>query len=256
MVSPQPVTGCRGAGGGRGGRDLVGADDAHRRDSGPFGRAGHPVHRVPGPGASGGRGPGDLPDHLDDALGAIRQGGPRLLLLRLLLRLRHLRGRHGSLLGAVTGARIRGGARRPSAAGGLASTRTGRHRRRLGLHVRTELGFPVPGGTSLAPGLVSEVRPADRRGGFGGRLDRRLRAPVPGRSGPGSPARLRPFPARRPAGDRGVERRRGRPADRDGRAGVHGPRGEATSRSCGTWRRSSWNPVRAGCRSCSGTSRT
>ncbi len=224
MVAAQPVAGCRGTGGGGGGRCLVGADDPHRRDSGPLGRAGHPVHRVLRAGAAGGRGPGDLPDHLDDALGALRQGGPRLLLLRLLLRLRHLRGRHGSLLGAFPGARVRGGPRGQAAAGRLAAARTGRDWRGLGLHVRAELGFAVPGGAALAPGLVPEVRPADRRGRLGGCLDRRLRAPVPGRGGPGPAARLRPFAARRPTGDRAVERRRGRPADRDGGAGVHGPR--------------------------------
>ena len=52
------------------------------------------------------RGPGHLPDHHGAARRAGRQGDPRLLRLRVLLRLRHLRGRHGPLLGALPRPRV------------------------------------------------------------------------------------------------------------------------------------------------------
>ena len=59
-----------------------------------------------GPGAAGGRGPGHLSADHGDAQRAALEGGARLLLLRRLVRLRHLRGRHRHLLGAQPRARI------------------------------------------------------------------------------------------------------------------------------------------------------
>ena len=59
-----------------------------------------------GPGAAGGRGPGHLSAVDRDAVGAALEGGARLLVLRRLLRLRHLRGRHRHLLGALARAGI------------------------------------------------------------------------------------------------------------------------------------------------------
>ncbi len=90
----------------------------------------------PGQAPAGRRGPGHLPDHHQDAVGALRQGGARLLLLRLLVRLRHLRGRHRPLLGAHPGAGVPVRPPGPAARGGHAAARARRHRRRLGLHVR------------------------------------------------------------------------------------------------------------------------
>ena len=60
----------------------------------------------PGPGAAGGRGPGHLSADDGDADRAEIEGGARLLVLRRLVRLRHLRRRHRSLLGAQPRARI------------------------------------------------------------------------------------------------------------------------------------------------------
>ena len=60
----------------------------------------------PGPGAAGGRGPGHLSADHGDADRAAGESGARLLVLRRLLRLRHFRGRHRHLLGALPGARI------------------------------------------------------------------------------------------------------------------------------------------------------
>ena len=53
-----------------------------------------------------GRRPGHLPDRHGPALRAQREGGAWLLLLRRVVRLRHLRGRHRPLLGAQPRARV------------------------------------------------------------------------------------------------------------------------------------------------------
>ena len=57
-------------------------------------------------GAADRPGPGHLSDHDQDAFRAAREGRARLFLLRLLVRLCHLRGRHRSVLGAEPCARI------------------------------------------------------------------------------------------------------------------------------------------------------
>ena len=89
----------------------------------------------PGPGAAGGRGPGHLSVDDGDAHGAEVEGGARVLVLRRLVRLRHLRGRHRHLLGAFARARIP--QRRDVAAAHRrhADDRSGCDRRRLGLPV-------------------------------------------------------------------------------------------------------------------------
>ena len=97
---------------------LRAAHPAARRHPRPLGRAGHRLHRVPGAGAAGRRGPGHLSADHRDADGAEVEGGARLLVLRRLLRLRDLRGRHRSVLGPQPRARIpergRRGACRPA----------------------------------------------------------------------------------------------------------------------------------------------
>ena len=105
------------------------------------------------------------------------QGHPRLLRLRLLLRLRHLRGRHRPLLGAVPRPRVP--VEDPAAAARGSADRAGarRHRRGLGLPVRA--GRPVraalPRRAALLPGLDAALRhPVRARRGRGG-LDRRVR---------------------------------------------------------------------------------
>ena len=64
------------------------------------------LHRIQGPGAAGHRGPGHLSADDGDADGAEIESGARLFVLRRLVRLHHLRGRHRHLLGALARARI------------------------------------------------------------------------------------------------------------------------------------------------------
>ena len=71
--------------------------------AGPVRRAGDHPHDLAGSGAAGRREPGHLPAG-HHAVGARRQGGERLLVLPRFLRLRAVRGRHRSVLGAISGA--------------------------------------------------------------------------------------------------------------------------------------------------------
>ena len=98
---PRPAGHARGHRGGR----LRAARDPPRRAARPVGHAGHHLLAV-GPVAGHHRGSGDLPDHQRAARRAAREGRPRLLGLRVLLRLRDLRGRHRSLLGQVARDRV------------------------------------------------------------------------------------------------------------------------------------------------------
>ena len=84
------------------------------------------------------------------------EGGARLLVLRRLVRLRDLRGRHRHLLGAQPRARISERRREPPAGGRDAEPRARRHRRRLGLPVRACIGARTHARrAALDPGLVS-----------------------------------------------------------------------------------------------------
>ncbi len=89
------------------------------------------------------RGPGHLPDRHRAPRRAAREGDPRLLRLRLLLRLRHLRGRHRPLLGALA----------------ASSSTSSKIQPRLPEGVRTELG---PDATSV--GWVFQYALVDRSG--------------------------------------------------------------------------------------------
>ena len=118
------------------GRRLCGAQHSARRHSRPLGRAGHHLHRVARPGAANRPGPGHLSDHDQDAFRAASQSRARLFVLRLLVRLCDFRGRHRSLLGAQPRARISQRPQRPACRKGVTPiARSGRHRRRLGVHV-------------------------------------------------------------------------------------------------------------------------
>ena len=79
--------------------------DPPRRAARPLGHPGHRLLAL-GPLARHHRGPGHLPDRQRAARRAARQGDPRLLGLRLLLRLRDLRGRHRHLLGPLARAGV------------------------------------------------------------------------------------------------------------------------------------------------------
>ena len=126
------------------------------------------------------------------------QGDPRLLRLRLLLRLRHLPGRHRPLLGALAGARVPVEDPAAPARGGADRAGPGRHRRRLGLPVRAV----DRSGTHSLDELRSyqdwtlryALQSVPGRGR--GRLDRRLRQAVPDHRRP-QPARRLRHPARR-----------------------------------------------------------
>ncbi len=160
-------------------RDLLAAADAAGCDPGPLRRPGDHLHRVSRPGAADRRGPGHLSAHDADAGGAVCQGGARLLVLRLLVRLHHLRGRDGHVLGAQPRARVSELRLGPPAERRHADAWAGRHRRGLGLHVRAQVGPARPGGAAKPPGLVPEVRADERPGRFRGRQHRRLRPAVP-----------------------------------------------------------------------------
>ncbi len=224
MVHRQPLHGPAGDGAAGGGRLLRLPQHAAGGPPRPLRCAGHHQDRVPRTGAAGGGGPGHLSADHRHAVGAQGQGGAGLFLLRRQLRLRHLRGRHRHVLGPLPGAGVpqRGGGGAPG--GGPAHPGAGRHRGGLDLPVRPGGPHrpPRPGRAALHPGLVPQVRAADRQGG--GRQPGRHGPPVPGGGGPGEAARLRHPPGQ---GEDGPQARQ--PGDRrlgggDGRGGVHGAR--------------------------------
>ena len=225
MVDPQPPV--RRARGDlhRGRRVVRAAGHAARRAARPVRRAGDHLHRLPGAGAAGRRGPGHLSHHHADAGRALRHGGPRLLVLRLLVRLRDLRGRHGPVLGAQPRPRVPQLRERAAAGRRQPHARPGRHRRRLGLHVRAALRPRRPRGAAVRPGLVPQVRADGGAGRLGGGQHRRLRQAVPDHRRPQPAARLRhlagPHPQRRAA----QQQRRRRARAGAVRDGVHGARG-------------------------------
>ena len=224
---------------GRGRRHVLGragaAHGAPRRHPGPRRRAGHRHRRVAGtqPGSGGG------PDHVSDLLAAAGRAArllrARAIGLRRVLRLRRLRGGHGSLLGAQPRAGIPERHTGPAARRRDGGARARRHGRGLGLPVRAggSHGRPRPGAAADAPGLGAPLRPRQRTGRGRGRLGRRRRARVPGAGGPDEAARLRdpggrgdrrrariePGHRRAPARSRGPRVRDPRPRLRDGRGG-------------------------------------
>ena len=142
-------------------RLVVHRADAARRHPRPLR---HPGHRLLplGPLARPRGGPGHLPDRDRDARRPRGAGGARLLGLRLLLRLRDLRGRDRHLLGALAHARV------PLAGHPVAPrrredrARPRRARPRLGLPVRARRrdGQAQPRRPALAAGLVPALPPA------------------------------------------------------------------------------------------------
>ena len=100
---------------------------------GPLRHAGHHLYRMAGPGAADRSGSSHVSDHDEDALGAEGEGGARLLILRLLVCLCDLRGRHRSVLGAKPGARVSQFAQRRSCRR-MSPRRSARMRRALAGH--------------------------------------------------------------------------------------------------------------------------
>ena len=123
-----------------------------------------------------------------------RQGHPRLLRFRLLVRLRHLQGRHRHLLGAQPRARVPEQDPAAAPAGREDRARARRHRRRLGLPVRARrrLEDALARRPAHLPGLEPALPAAVGAGRGRGRVDRRLRAAVPGHGRPQPPQGLRP----------------------------------------------------------------
>ncbi|MCK7501809.1 MAG: efflux RND transporter permease subunit [Comamonadaceae bacterium] len=155
--------------------------------------------------------PGQAPQVVEDqvtyplttthAVGAGRQGGARLLVLRRLLRLRAVRGRHRPVLGALAGARVpEPGRRRGCRRGVRPALGPGRHRRRLDLPVRAGRPQrpPRPRAAARAAGLVPastscrRVPDVAEVATVGGMVQA-----VPGGGRPGPAARLRPAARRR-----------------------------------------------------------
>ena len=90
----------------------------------------------PGTGAADRGKPGDLSAGHHDDVGARREDGARLFVLRRLLRLCAVRGRHRSVLGALAGARISQPGTGQAAGRRQTVARPGRHRRGLDLRIR------------------------------------------------------------------------------------------------------------------------
>ncbi len=203
-------------------RPVRGRAAVARRHSRPLRYPGHRLHRDAGASAAGRRGPGDLSADHRDAGGAEEPGGARLLLLRRIVRLRHLRGRHRHLLGAQPRPGISELRRAEAASQREADPGAGRDRRRLGLSIRRGRREPVAGGTSFAAGLVHPLWPRQgawrRRGGE----RRRLRAAIQRRGRSAEAPQLRRAPVARHRGDPGLQPRDRRPRGRDGRGRVHG----------------------------------
>ena len=218
---PRPPAGRRG---GRG-RRLVAPARPARRHPRPQRHAGHHLLAL-GPEPRRRRGAGHLPHRHRDARRAEGPGRPRVLRLRLLVRLRHLRGRHRHLLGPHADAGVPLGRPRPPAAGREDRARARRHRARLGLPVRArgQVGPAQPRGPALVPGLDPAVLPQVGAGRRRGGVARRLRPAVPGQRRSEPAPELRPLDPARGRGGARREHRGGRPADRVRRHRVHGPR--------------------------------
>ena len=194
-----------------------------RRHPRPLRRAGHRQDRVPGAGAPDRRGTGDLPAGDGPAERALCEDRARLLHVRHLLRLRHLRGRHRHVLGAQPRARIPQPGLRQLAGVGQARPRAGCDGRGLGLPVQPPRyhGHLRPRPAPLHPGLLPQVRVAGRGRGGGGRGGGRLPAAVPGGGRSAEARGLRhPDHARGHAYPR-EQPRRGRAPAGAGRARVH-----------------------------------
>lgn len=174
-------------------RHLLPASHPARRHPRPVGHPGHHLHRVAGAGTADRAGSNHLSAHDQDAVGAEVQGGARLFVLRILIRLRYLRRRHRSVLGAQPRARIPQRHLRRTAQGRDAPPRPRCHRRRLGLHVCAQLGEARPRRAALHAGLVPALPAFERRGRGRGRLGRRLRETIPNLGRSRAPAGLQSF---------------------------------------------------------------
>ena len=106
LVSPQPAAGAVRRRLRRSGRHLRADPSAARCHSGSLRHAGDRLYRRSRPGSAGDRGPGHLSADNRHADRAAAKVGTGFLLLRRVVRLRHLRGRDRYLLGAFARARV------------------------------------------------------------------------------------------------------------------------------------------------------
>ena len=206
------------------GRRLCAQEHTPGCHPGPFGRPGDCLYRMAGPGAADRAGPGDLPDHHQDALGAQGQGGPRLLLFRVLVRLRYFYRWDRSLLGAEPRARISQRLERSFARRRVTQPGARRHRRRVGLHVFHQLDQPRLGRVAFLARLVFALPTGCRRRRVRSCLDRGFREAIPGHGRSGQIARLQPVHFRSGDGRKAQQRRGGRTFHRIVGEGVYAPR--------------------------------
>jgi Cu(I)/Ag(I) efflux system membrane protein CusA/SilA len=151
---------------------------AARRHPRPLGYAGDRLHRISRVRRRRCRGPGHLSADDGDADRAEIEGGARLLLLRRLLRLRHLRGRHRHLLGALAACSNISTPRRAPA--GRRDADLGPDATGVGwvyqyAVIAKELNLAD---TALAPGLEPALRAGQGRGRRRSRQRRRLRQAI------------------------------------------------------------------------------
>ena len=153
------------------------------------------------------------------------QGGARLFVLRRLVRLRDLRGRHRHLLGALAGAGIPEFRRRAAAARRDAAAGAGRDRRRLGLSVRGARREPqrspscAPSRTGIVRYQLTKAQGVAEVASIGGFVQQYQVIVDPRRA-----AGLRHSAGQGHAGDPRQQPRRRRARRRDGRDRVHGAR--------------------------------
>ena len=191
------------------------------------GRPGHHPHAVPGQAPQHRREPGHLSVDDHDAVGARSKDRARLFVLRRIVRVRAVRGRHRPVLGTLARARIPEPGAEPAAGRRKAGARPGCHGRRLDLRVRAGRSqrSARPLAAARAAGLVPQVRAEDgaerRRGRNIGGIVRQYQVVL-------DPDRLRAYGITQPRSSRPSAARTRKPAAR-----------------CSSWaKRSTWSAHR------------
>src|SRR5207248_10602675 len=167
-----------------GGRCTAAPDHAGGCDPRSLGYASDRLHRLPGPGAPGRRGPGDLSLTHHVPRGPQGESRARAVDVQLVLRVRDLPGPDGSLLGALTRPRVPERDSRPAPRRCQNPAGARRHRRGLGLSVRPRGSRLLTRSAAIDPGLSSALRATVGFWRSRGRESWRLRAPIPGTARP------------------------------------------------------------------------
>ena len=204
-------------------RGLHPQGDPSRRAAGPVRHAGHRLLQV-GPVPRHHRGPGDVPDRGGAAGRPERQGDPRFLRLRLLVRVRDLPGRNRHLLGPLPRAGIH--VQDPVAAAEGRADRAGAGCHGGGLDLPVRAGRPLRHAFArpapLVPGLDAALRLPVRSRGRRGGVDRRFPEAVPGDGRPEQADVLRHSAHHGHRSDPDVEQRGGRTPHRVRGRRIHG----------------------------------